>query len=218
LLKSPDELFAAAFNEDISDKKPFVLCHAGSSKEPVHTNPTYLPDDLLLAMQPVFQIRHPVLMFPSLLRTELKALPNSSIRDPLFVAFLTLRPSRALYEWYASHPAALSPKVIDADDIMNNREAVRQLCIDIDFDPDAVQYEWETRQEDDPMKAPFLSTIYSSKGIKPGLEARCLDIEAEKKKWIAEFGEQDGEILAKYVYDAMPDYEYLLEKRVRGSK
>jgi hypothetical protein len=68
------------------------------------------------------------------------------------------------------------------------------------------------------MKAPFLSTIYSSKGIKPGLEARCLDIEAEKKKWIAEFGEQDGEILAKYVYDAMPDYEYLLEKRVRGSK
>jgi hypothetical protein len=136
----------------------------------------------------------------------------------MFAAFLTLRPSRALFEWYANHPAALPPKVIDADDIMNDKEAVRQLCLDIDFDPDAVQYEWETRQEDDPMKAPFVSTIYSSKGIKPGLEARCLDIEAEKVKWIAEFGDEDGEIMAKYVYDAMPDYEYLLEHRVRGSK
>lgn len=218
LLKSPDELFAAAFNGDIAGKKPFVLRYAGSAKEPLHTNPTYLPDDLLLAMQPVFQIRHPVLMFPSFLRTEQKSLPNSSIRDPMFAAFLTLRPSRALFEWYANHPAAFSPKVIDADDIMKDKEAVRQLCLDIDFDPDAVQYEWETRQEDDPMKAPFVSTIYSSKGIKPGLEARCLDIEAEKVKWIAEFGEQDGEIMAKYVYDAMPDYEYLLEQRVRGSK
>jgi hypothetical protein len=50
------------------------------------------------------------------------------------------------------------------------------------------------------------------------LEARCLDIEAEKVKWIAEFGDEDGEIMSKYVYDAMPDYEYLLEHRVRGSK
>jgi hypothetical protein len=41
---------------------------------------------------------------------------------------------------------------------------------------------------------------------------------AEKVKWLAEFGEEDGEIMAKYVHDAMPDYEYLLEQRVRGSK
>ena len=217
LLKGPDELFAAAYNNDLSGKKPFVLRHTGSSKDPIHTNPTYLPDDLLLAMQPVFQIRHHVLMFPSFLRAEQKALPNTSIRDPMFASFLTLRPSRTLFEWYAKHPAALTPKVIDADDIMNDQEAVRQLCVDIDFDPDAVQYEWETRREDDPLKAPFVSTIYSSKGIKPGLEARCLDIETEKAKWIAEFGEQNGELLAKYVYDAMPDYEYLLERRVRGS-
>jgi hypothetical protein len=218
LLKGPDELFAAAFDKAISGKKPFVLRHADSTKEPIHTNPTYLPDDLLLSMQPVFQIRHPVLMFPSFLRTEQKALPDTSIRDPMFPAFLTLRPSRTLFDWYANHSVALTPRVIDADDIMNDKEAVRQLCLDIDFDPDAVQYEWDTRKENDPMKAPFLSTIYSSKGIKPGLEARCLDIETEKVKWIAEFGEQDGEILARYVYDAMPDYEYLLEQRVRGSR
>lgn len=169
-------------------------------------------------MQPVFQIRHPVLMFPSFLRTEQKALPNTSINDGIFKGMLRLSPSRALFDWYANHPAALTPKVIDADDIMNDREAVRQLCIDIEFDPDAVQYEWETRQENDPMKAPFLSTIYASNGIKPGLEAGGLDIETEKVKWIKEFGGKDAETLAKYVYDAMPDYEYLLRQRVKGCK
>jgi len=126
-----------------------VLRYADSPKEPVHTNPTYLPDDALLAMQPVFQIRLPVLMFPSFLRTVQKTLTDSSIRDPMFTAFLTLRSSRALFKWYADHPAALPPKVIDADDIMNDKEAVRQLCLEIDFDPDSVRYEWDARQEDD---------------------------------------------------------------------
>jgi hypothetical protein len=195
-----------------------LLRYAGSSKDPSHTNPTYLPDDFLLAMQPVFQIRHPVLMFPSFLRTQQKAMPGVSTSDAYYKAIMTLRPSRTLFEWYANHPAACTPKVIDADDIMNNKAAVRQLCIDIDFDPDAVQYEWETRHVEDPMMAAFLSTINGSKGIKPGLEARCLDIETEKAKWVAEFGEQDAKDLAKFVYDAMPDYEYLLEQRVRGAK
>lgn len=216
LLQSPEQLYAAAYKNDLSGKAPFLLRRAGSTKEPVHTNPTYLPDDFLLAMQPVFQIRHPVLMFPSLLRTQQKAIPGCHTTDAWFKAILRLRPSRSLFEWYANHPATYTPKVIDADDIMTNKAAVRQLCEEIDFDPDAVLYEWETRQEDEPMKAAFLSTIYASNGIKPGLEARCLDIETEKAKWIAEFGEQDGESLAKFVYDAMPDYEYLLKQRVRG--
>lgn len=217
LLYSPEELFAAGYKEDLNGKATLKLRHEGATKPQIHTNPTFLPDDFLLAMQPVFQIRHPVLMFPSLLRTQRKAKLDPHPTDPLFVAMLSLKGSRTLYEWYANHPTALRPKVIDADDIMNNKAAVRQLCIDIDFDPDAVQYEWEERTEEDPMRAAFLSTIYASKGIKPGLEARTCDVEAEKAKWIVEFGEQDGEDLAKAVYDALPDYEYLLERRVTGA-
>ena len=106
--------------------------------------------------------------------------------------------------------------ILDADDIMKDREAVRQLCREIEFDPDAVQYEWEAREETDPAKAAFLSTIAASTGIKPGLEARCLDIEAEKAKWVEEFGEVDAADLAKAVEAAMPDYEYLLSHRVRS--
>jgi hypothetical protein len=218
MLTSPDELFAYGFGEDNPREVPFVLRREGDSKAAItHTNPTFLPDEVLLAMQPVFQIRHPVLMFPSLVRAQGKVLPNSRPSVPRLVVTLTLRGSRALFDWYLKHPAALSPKVIDADDIMKDREAVRQLCREIDFDPDAVQYEWETREEKDPAKAAFLSTIAASTGIKPGLEARCVDLEAEKVKWVEEFGEVDGRDLAKAVEAAMPDYEYLLSHRVRSS-
>lgn len=215
MLTSPDELFAYGYGEDYDGKTLLKLGRDGESK---HTNPTFLPDNFLLAMQPVFQIRHPVLMFPSLVRAQSKVLPNSRPSVPRLVVTLTLRGSRALFDWYLNHPAALAPKVIDADDIMKDREAVRQLCREIDFDPDAVQYEWETREEKDPAKAAFLSTIAASTGIRPGLEARCVDLEAEKVKWMEEFGEQDGTDLANAVEAALPDYEYLLSHRVKSSQ
>ena len=66
--------------------------------------------------------------------------------------------------------------------------------------------------------ATFKSTLNASKGIEPGLEARSLNIEEEKVKWAAEFGEKDAEDLAKFVHEAMPDYEYLLKRRVRGDQ
>jgi len=224
LLTSPDELFAYGCGEDYDDKTALKLRLGSEGQKSdlkstrTYSNPTFLPDDFLLAMQPVFQIRHPVLMFPSLVRAQAKVLPNSHPSVPRLVVTLTLHNSRALFDWYLNHPSALSPKVIDADDIMKNREAVRALCREIDFDPDAVQYEWETREETDPQKAAFLSTIAASTGIKPGLEARGVDVEAEKAKWVEEFGEKDAGDLARAVEAAMPDYEYLLSHRVRGAQ
>ena len=63
------------------------------------------------------------------------------------------------------------------------------------------------------MKAAFLSTIYTSKGIIPGLAAKDVDLETEREKWKTEFGEEDGEDLAKAVVASMADYKYLLSKR-----
>lgn len=170
-------------------------------------------------MHPVFQIRHPALMFPSFLRAQSKVMGRVHPKTPTIGACLHLHFSRDLYDWYANHPRALPPKVIDADDIMNNPAAVRQLCVEVDLDPEAVQYEWETPPEEtDPRKAAFLSTINASQGIKKGLDAKSIDIEQEKIKWQAEFGEEDAEDMARFVYDAMPDYEYLLKRRVRGAQ
>jgi hypothetical protein len=168
-------------------------------------------------MQPIFQIRHPALMFPSMVRAQASIMSDTSTRHPRVYSTLTLRHSRALFDWYLKNASSeRKPRVIDADDIMSHPSAVRQLCTQTGLDPDAVQYEWDEVHEEDPLMARFKSTINASKGIIKGMDARSLDIEAEKTKWTAEWGEEEAENLAKYVKDAMSDYNYLLAHRTRG--
>jgi hypothetical protein len=209
-------MFAAVWPEEDKEVEPLIL---GDPNEP-HTNPSSLPDHLLLSLQPIFQVRHPILMFPSMMRAKRDAfLPNTHPQDPICKVTLTLRYSRELYDWYLKNAASdRKPYVIDADDIMNDKEAVRQLCIATGLDPDAVQYEWEEKIIDDPHKKRFLSTISQSKGIIPGLASRGLDFETEKEKWSKEWNEEVAEGLAKHVADAMPDYKYMLSQRMNHNK
>ncbi|KAF1829988.1 hypothetical protein BDW02DRAFT_573478 [Decorospora gaudefroyi] len=213
-LAGPDKLFASLYPDD--DPPAMVVRQRHEPPESVHTNPTSLPDSFMLSLQPIFQIRHPALMFPSMIR----AMRDPDIRTPPFGSSakvtLTLGHSRALYDWYLAHGGELTPRIIDADDIMNDRAAVRRLCIETGLDPDAVQYEWEEKHLEDPIQARFLSTISKSKGILPGLGSKGLNIETEKEKWKKEFGDKDGETLAGYVSDAMDDYNYMLSRRTRG--
>lgn len=58
------------------------------------------------------------------------------------------------------------------------------------------------------------STIDASTGIIAGKDAVGLDIDAEKSKWITEFGHDEGEMLAKKAQAAMADYEYLWKYRL----
>jgi hypothetical protein len=60
--------------------------------------------------------------------------------------------------------------------------------------------------------ARFLSTINASKGIKPGLGAKGKTLEVEKKKWVEEWAED----MARFVSEALPDYEYLHSRRTVG--
>lgn len=209
-LLGPDQIFARVYdNEKV---EPLMLYERGAPNS-AHTSPTSLPDSLLLSLTPIFQIRHPILMFPSMFRAWNKAFGTVHTGQPIMRFTLSLRRSRDLFDWYLNNGSEVRPQVIDADDIMNDRAAVRHVCVETGLDPDAVQYEWETREEPDPLRAIFLSTVYASKGIIPSLAARGLDLETEKIKWKVEFGDEDGENLAKFVLDAMPDYEYLLSHR-----
>ena len=214
-LWAPDRFFSALYPSD-SDKLPALFVHErGTTPDKVHTNPTSLPDTFLLKFQPIFQIRHPILMFPSLIRAQKDVDLVDNTLGPFADIMLRLKYTRELYDWYATHgaPAGIVPRIIDADDIMNSPETVRLLCSQTGLDPDSVAYEWESRQEADPLRARFLSTISASKGIIPGLAAKGKSVETERKKWIEEFGEKDGRELARFVDDAMPDYEYLFAKR-----
>ncbi|CBX90443.1 hypothetical protein LEMA_P065690.1 [Plenodomus lingam JN3] len=194
---------------------PPIIMHHPDEAQDAHTSVSSLPDSVLLSLQPIFQIRHPILMFPSMLRSQIKAGASKGF-DRRVRATASLRFSRELYDWYLKQGEETQPKVIDADDIMTDKAAVGQLCLETGMDPDSVQYEWATREEPHPMKAIMLDKICSSTGILPGLTAQGLTLEAEKAKWKTEFGEEDAELLAKHVQDAIPDYEYLHSRRVRS--
>jgi hypothetical protein len=213
LLSGPDKLFATVYGDEALEAQ-------SDKPNTPRTNPTSLPDEFLLSVQPIFQIRHPALMFPSMIRAQARVMEDTNTQNPRLTISLTLRPSRELYDWYVQNEdrTGRKPCIIEADDIMNNPAAVRQLCLETGLDPDAVQYEWEERTVENPVMASFLNTINASKGIVKGLDSSNLDIEAEKVKWKKEFGEQTGEELAEYVYKAMPHYEYLLKQsnRVTG--
>lgn len=211
IFMGPNQMLKATYGD--ADAKPPILVHNRDEPESVHTSPSSLPDSVLLTLQPIFQIRHPILMFPSFLRSQIK-MKTSERLDRRVTAMSSLRFSRQLYEWYLNQGEDTKPKVIDADDIMTNKAAVRQLCLETGLDPDSVQYEWSTRDEPDPLKKIMTDKIIASTGILPGLEAQGLDFETEKAKWKAEFGDEDGETMAKLVQDAMPDYEYLHSRRV----
>jgi hypothetical protein len=210
ILSGPDKMFTHIYSSD--KVKPIRLHERGVVNSP-YTNPTSLPDSLLLSMRPIIQIRNPILMYPSMLRAVSKAMGPIRPRQPMLEWILTLRHSRAMYDWYANHGGSLQPQVIDADDIINDKAAVRHICLMTGLDPDSVVYEWEEREEPDPRKAVFLSTINTSKGIIPSLAAQGVDLETEKEKWKAEFGGEDSEDLAKVVLESMADYKYLLSKR-----
>lgn len=210
VLSGPDKIFARLHHGD--QVEPLVV-NERNALNSAHTNPTSMPDSLLLSMTPIFQIRHPILMFPSFVRAQGKAYGYKRPRDLMLAAWFTLRPSRELHEWYSRQRGVARPQVIDADDILNDRAAVRHICNETGLDPDAVQYEWELKEEPNPVYAVMLSTINASKGIIPGLAAHGLDFETEKAKWKTEFGEEDSEDLAKFVKDAMADYNYLLSRR-----
>ncbi|KAL1792304.1 hypothetical protein ACET3X_008811 [Alternaria dauci] len=214
-LSGPDKIFQAIYPDDTP---PSLTIHTRNAPQDAHTNPTSVPDNLLLSLQPIFQIRHPMLMFPSMLRAQRAWKADARPRSPYCRAVCTLKHSRTLYDWYVKRASqtGVTPRVIDADDIMENPAAVRQLCEQTGLSADHVQYEWEERIDENPLKARFLSTLNASRGIKPGLGAKGKTMESEKKKWVEEFGEEDAEDLARFVNDAMPDYEYLHSRRTTG--
>lgn len=157
-------------------------------------------------------------MFPSMIKALGQiVLGDNPTQNPKFNATMTLRYSRVLYDWYCAHGTSQQPRVIDADDIMKDRGAIKQLCLQTGLDPDAIQYQWEEEHEPDPVKFAFLSRINASTTIIKGLDADQLDIAVEKVKWVEQFGKEVAEDLVKLVEDAMPDYKYLWSQRTRSN-
>lgn len=125
---------------------------------------------------------------------------------------MTLSWSRFMYEWYLSH--GITPLIIDGDDIQNSPETVKMLTRETGLDPDSVIFSWETREAQGQAMKAFTSTIYASTGVVKGKDSTCMDLEANKRKWLEEFGEEWGTEIGRHTDAAMEDYLWLKERKI----
>ncbi|KAM3456648.1 hypothetical protein MY3296_001603 [Beauveria thailandica] len=189
-------------------------------------NPSALPDEFLLQCTPAFLIRHPALAFPSYYRVNLlycdgdmAKLENE--RVPYVARACTLCWTRQLYDWYAEAwtaqgRQAKEPIVLDADDMVQDSLVVLRFCHLVGLDRALAKFHWDPvgKDEQGGVSAVTRQTLYSSSGITKGKSFQGLTIEGEAEKWKAEFGELVGNRIEGWVRAAMPDYTYLVSKKL----
>jgi hypothetical protein len=203
-------------------------------------NPSVLSDEYLRTWQMAFVIRHPALAFPSMFRamekmTKEGILNEDGVRGTSPNSTLTLKWTRMLFDWCAEQAEQLSngpqreaamPLLLDAHDVIHNPNVVLRFAERAGLDKDAVQFEWNAEEKKldwgslndfgKRSQAIMLSTLQNSTGIVKDKAPEVVDLKAEAEKWKQEFGPEVGAMLEKAVLDAMPDYEYLREKRVQA--
>lgn len=181
------------------------------------TNPTIFTDSFLKSHIPILLIRHPILAFPSTMRAaSAYFLETGGIGNVFMNIILRYRWHVMLYDWYAEHhredPSGTSePLVLDADDLMYDKDAVAELCRRAGLDPSKTKYEWPKTQvavtyakEDR-----FIETLANSESVVPGKSSKGVSVGKEIGKWQAEFGEERAELLRHLVEGAMEDYNFL---------
>lgn len=110
--------------------------------------------------------------------------------------------------------------LLDADDVIHRLEIITLYAKLVALDPSELKWQWQPItqgklvQIPDAMGKRYVSTIASSAGIVPGKTSEGLDMGVEAK-WKEEFGEILGEKMREWVVAAMPDYEFLRERRLR---
>jgi hypothetical protein len=222
--------------ESVTQELPWMI---KGSDEVVQTtsrsihNKTILSDEFLRSWNPVFLIKHPALSFPSFYRASVRAdgqeFMNSIPGRRSCHMVMTMRWIRKLYDFYSEYFTEskhqtvqangddIWPIILDADDVIDKPAVLVKLCNLTGLDSGLLRYEWEPSRQARPLWAQaFRTTLDSSTRIIATKAAGDIDIDEEVKKWKEEFGEEIGDMIEKYVRDAIPDYEFLKSKRLRG--
>ncbi|KAL2206765.1 hypothetical protein CC79DRAFT_1385944 [Sarocladium strictum] len=184
-------------------------------------NKTCLSDEFLLTWRPTFLIRHPAMVITSMYRAAIHAGFKRESNEP-HVSERTYFWTRSLYDFYASSSDTDSPFpiILDADDIMTSPELMTAYSRTAGFNPDQLRFQWdkvsdEALAEMSQIRRHMQSSLHASSGINMSKIAGDLDIDKEAAEWRKEFGEEGGRNLEGWVRAAMPDYEYLRERRFR---
>lgn len=194
-------------------------------------NITVLPDQVLERFLPIFLVRHPILAFPSLYRTTL-AIEGPDVlhthREELELT-MTLHWSRQLYDFYwqrvsdYTHGGVEWPLVLDADDIIQSPYTLARLAGIMGMSTEALRFTWTAASKEDlsTMKKDVVGQMYmtlaSSEGIQKDKVAAGLSLAREVPKWKDEFGAEAASALEGWVKAALPDYEYLRDRKLKSS-
>ncbi|KAF7919111.1 uncharacterized protein EAE98_009431 [Botrytis deweyae] len=184
-------------------------------------NDTLLPDEFLKEWMPTFLIRHPALVIPSFFRArhDVEGLDYARKEWKCWKLDRTMKWSRDLYDWYRSQGTE-EPIVLDADDVMTNRDIMVKYAKMIGADPTRLRFSWDVESteqdwgESTSAWRRMSSTLQSSSGILKGKTSAGLVVEEEVEKWKEEFGNEMAGNLETWVKDAMPHYEHMKAKRL----
>lgn len=219
-------------------KTPRITAQAAKRQEVVSSaktddddgNPTVLPTQFLRSVTPIFLIRHPALVFESILRVSGPTM-GARIDDEEFPIEASLRWLRILHDWFAAESAAAAGSgtrrpiiVLNADEIMIRPAVVQRLCEQLGLDPTGVRFEWDPVppsiiQGQSAYQQHFFSTIQSSGGVRldkhSAPHGQALDLDDMTATWQERFGLATAAALRSFVDAAMPDYEYLCRLELR---
>lgn len=219
------------YNSHLVPEPPWKIYLPGTNKwrpPSMGINNTVLQDEFLLTWFPTFLIRHPAVAFPSYYRIFFNSHPSeeemSAIEGELTSA-MTLRWTRHLYDWYINlweylklnDSKRAKPIVLDADDVLSEPQILIRFCDVVGLDSTKLRFHWDPPtstelQQTDPLTKKMNATLLSSSGVIKGKKTEDLNLGYEIETWKAEFGEDGGLRLAKWVQAAMSDYEYLRSK------
>lgn len=213
----PTRLWNGAVDETVNS---FCVAAGAGAK----TNPTFLPDEILTSVIPLFIIRHPALVVESWYRTESRALTLdlSSKSWQTLVGYDFLR---EVYDWLHERcpeqmgaykgKGPFRPLVIEADDIIEDGRAITKLCTLINMDPSLVPSEWEAQElPKNDWSRSYVQGLFNSTAIDKSKSAKDLKLEERYQKWRDEFGTEVAEHLIKCTEMDLANYYYLKERKL----
>lgn len=198
----------------------------GKSSVAHHSNPTVLPDEILLhpGTKPIITFRHPVLMVDGVYRGWITISPDKPLREMSLVS--TLHWSRLMYDWFLDNGEenGIKPILLDADDYIGpQKEAVMEkVCAQAGLDSRAVIYTWQSATPEElaampPLIVQVKQTLLASDGVMPEYAARERNLDKEMASWTEKYGEEVAQYLRELVAKTLPDYNYMHERRLRPS-
>ncbi|KAL2801596.1 hypothetical protein BJX63DRAFT_438663 [Aspergillus granulosus] len=183
-------------------------------------NHTVLPDQYLRSWRMVFIITHPIVLFPYIYRSIHSPYVPQVNHRPTSSMYMTLSWVRMLYSW-ASLPtnvATVAPIIIDTGDLsIDTDQIVPRLSAELGLPLDLGVVPFDSlqafREKDQLIEQNRTEAV--NRLMAQGTSYIDACIQVVKLEWVREFGEFAANMIEQFARQAVPDYQYLFERRMK---